>query len=284
MVKMTQIVYVNGEFVPASEAKISVFDRGFLFADGIYEVSPILRGKIVDNAPHLKRLERSAKELALPLPMSLADIEAIQHQLVEKNNVQEGALYLQVTRGAADRDFAFPKEPKPSLVMFIQEKALEKADNAVKGISVISSPDIRWGRRDIKTTQLLAASMAKQAAIEAGAQDTWMVQEGFVTEGSSNNAYIVTEDDVIVTRHIGNDILSGITRKVVLQLAEENGYKIEERPFSLEEAYAAKEAFVTSATTFVWPVKEIDGHKIGGGQPGPLARRLRELYVEAALG
>ena len=281
---MTQIVYVNGEFVPASEAKISVFDRGFLFADGIYEVSPILRGKIVDNAPHLKRLERSAKELALPLPMSLADIEAIQHQLVEKNNVQEGALYLQVTRGAADRDFAFPKEPKPSLVMFIQEKALEKADNAVKGISVISSPDIRWGRRDIKTTQLLAASMAKQAAIEAGAQDTWMVQEGFVTEGSSNNAYIVTEDDVIVTRHIGNDILSGITRKVVLQLAEENGYKIEERPFSLEEAYAAKEAFVTSATTFVWPVKEIDGHKIGGGQPGPLARRLRELYVEAALG
>ncbi len=278
-----RITYVNGEFLPETEAKISIFDRGFLFADGIYEVSTVINGKIIENTPHLKRLERSARELKLPLPISLDEIEDIQHQLVKKNNLTEGAIYLQVTRGPADRDFAFPKQVTPSLIMFTQEKEIINAVNATNGIEVISIPDLRWDRCDIKTIQLLYASIAKQTAIDAGVQDTWMVADGFVTEGTSNNAYIVTDDDVIITRQIGSEILSGITRETILRLAKEQGLKIEERPFTLEEAYHAKEAFVTSATTFVWPVKNIDGHQIGGGQPGPLARRLRELYIEMAM-
>ena len=280
---MSRIIYVNGAYLPEEDAKISVFDRAFLFADSIYEVSPVLNGVIVENTPHLERLARSAKALDMALPCSLEEIEAIQNEIVKRNQLQEGALYIQVTRGIADRDFAFPKDATPSLVVFTQAKNVIDNDYANNGISVISMEDIRWGRRDIKTTQLLAPSLAKQAALNAGAQDAWLVQDGFVTEGSSNNAYILTENDVIVTRQISSDILSGITRASVLALAKEQGYKIEERPFTMEEAYKAKEAFVTSATTFVWPVKEIDGHRIGGGQPGPAARRLRELYVEAAL-
>lgn len=279
---MSRIVYVNGEFLPEEEAKISVFDRGFLFADGIYEVATVIQGQLIDNLPHLQRLKRSADELKMALPNTLEEIELIQKEMVKRNALEEGVLYLQVTRGAADRDFAFPQNAKPSLVMFTQAKKLVESSHANNGISVISLEDIRWNRRDIKTVQLLAPSIAKQAALEAGADDAWLIEEGFVTEGSSNNAYIISKDDVIITRQIGNEILSGITRASVLALAKEHGYKIEERPFTIEEAYGAKEAFVTSASTFVWPVKEIDGHMIGGGQPGPAARRLRELYLEAA--
>ncbi|MTI08960.1 D-amino-acid transaminase [Curvivirga aplysinae] len=279
---MSRIVYVNGDFVTEDEAKISVFDRGFLFADGIYEVSSILEGRLIDNAAHLARLKRSADELKLDLPMSTDDIEKAMLELLEKNGVHEGALYLQVTRGAADRDFGFPVDAKPSLVMFTQEKNLINSPAAEKGIAVISVDDIRWGRRDIKTVQLLAPVLAKQAAVEAGANDAWLVEEGFVTEGSSNNAYIV-KDGVIITRHLSNSILHGITRAAVLKLVEQEGLKLEERPFTMQEAYEADEAFVTSATTFVWPVVKIDDAVMSNGAPGEISMKLRKLYIEEAL-
>jgi len=280
---MSRIVYVNGEYLPEDAAKISVFDRGFLFADGVYEVASVLKGQLVDNEAHLARLRRSLHELDMPAPGSNEEIEAVQREMVTRNEVDEGLVYLQVTRGAADRDFAYPENPVPSLVMFTQHKNLLNNPQAETGISILTVPDIRWRRRDIKTVGLLPASMAKMAARRAGADDAWLVEDGFVTEGSSNNAYIVTEDGVLVTRHIGNEILSGITRKAVLKLAEVVQIRIEERPFSVEEASRAREAMVTSASTFVMPVTHIDGKPVGDGVPGPVARRLRQLYIEMAL-
>ena len=191
-------------------------------------------------------------------------------------------MYLQITRGPADRDFAYPAEPRPTLVMFTQEKALVDNPLAARGITVVTVPEVRWKHRDVKTVGLLAASMAKQAALDAGADDAWMVEDGFVTEGSSNNAYIVTGDGVVVTRHLGREILHGITRAVVLKLARERQIAIEERPFTVEEAKDAAEAFITSASTFVLPVVGIDGETVGDGTPGPVTRRLREIYVETA--
>ncbi|MEZ5534055.1 MAG: D-amino-acid transaminase [Thiolinea sp.] len=281
---MSRIVYVNGEFLPEAEAKISVFDRGFLFADGVYEVSSVLNGKLIDNEGHLKRLHRSMNELEMNAPASDEAITAAQQELISRNNVQEGLVYLQVTRGSADRDFAYPSADTPStLVMFTQQKNLINSPIAEKGIKVISIEDIRWKRRDIKTVGLLAPSMGKMQAKRAGADDAWMVEDGYVTEGTSNNAYIITQNNVLVTRQVGHEILNGITRRAVLKLAEHTELKIEERLFTLEEAYAAKEAFITSATTFVWPVVEIDGRVIGDGKPGPFAKKLRELYIAEAL-
>lgn len=280
---MSRIVYVNGEYVPEAEARISVFDRGFLFADGVYEVSSVLRGGLVDNRGHLARLHRSLNELDMAVPASDAEIEAIQRTLIERNGVDEGLVYLQITRGAADRDFAYPEGARPSLVMFTQQKNVVDSPQAQTGIAVISVEDIRWRRRDIKTVGLLAASMAKMQAKRAGADDAWLVEEGHVTEGSSNNAFIVDADGTLVTRQLGNQILAGITRKAVLRLAEEQRIGIEERPFSVDEAYRASEAFITSATTFVMPVVSIDGRTVGDGRPGRLSRRLRELYIQMAL-
>lgn len=280
---MSRIVYVNGEYLPEEEAKISVFDRGFLFADGVYEVSSVLHGRLVDNPGHLARLQRSLSELEMDAPASDNEIEAIQNSLIERNGVEEGLVYLQVTRGAADRDFAYPEGAKPSLVMFTQSKNLLQSPQAERGISVITTGDIRWKRRDIKTVGLLAASMAKMIAKRAGADDAWMVEEGKVTEGSSNNAYIVTADGTLVTRHLGNEILAGITRRAVLELARTSDLTIGERPFTVQEALQAREAFVTSATTFVMPVVSIDGQPVGDGKPGPVTRRLRELYISTAL-
>lgn len=281
---MSRIVYVNGEFLPEADAKISVFDRGFLFADGVYEVSSVLNGKLIDNEGHLVRLHRSMDELEMAAPASDEAITSAQYELISRNNVQEGLVYMQVTRGSADRDFAYPAAGTPSsLVMFTQEKNLINSPIAQKGIKVIGINDIRWQRRDIKTVGLLAPCMGKMQAKAAGADDAWMVEDGFVTEGTSNNAYIITQDDVLVTRHVGNQILNGITRRAILKLAEQTELTIEERSFTLEEAYAAKEAFVTSATTFVWPVVEIDGHVIADGKPGTFATKLRELYIAEAL-
>ena len=280
---MSRIVYVNGEFVPEEEAQVSIFDRGFMFADGVYEVSSILRGKLIDNQGHMTRLRRSLAELDMASPATDDEIEAIQMQLIERNNLEEGLIYLQVTRGAADRDFAYPKNTKPTLVLFSQAKNVLNNPIAKTGISVITVEDIRWGRRDIKTVGLLAPCMAKMEAKAAGADDAWLVEDGSVTEGSSNNAYIVTKDGTIVTRQIGNEILNGITRRAVLALAEEHDYKIEERLFSVEECYDAAEAFVTSATMFVQAVVKIDGKEIGDGKPGPVANKLREYYIEMAL-
>ncbi|MBT9386422.1 D-amino-acid transaminase [Pseudooceanicola sp. CBS1P-1] len=280
---MSRIVYVNGEYLPEEEAKISIFDRGFLMADGVYEVTSVLNGKLIDFDGHAKRLERSLKELSMNAPVTMDELLAIHRELVTKNDLVDGMIYLQVTRGApGDRDFVFPDpETTPStLVMFTQSKpGLADSPVAKTGNKVISVEDIRWGRRDIKTVQLLWPSMAKMMAKKAGVDDAWFVEDGFVTEGSSNNAYIV-KGNKIITRALSNDILHGITRAAVLRFAAEAQYEVEERNFTIAEAQEADEAFTTSASAFVMPVVEVDGVKIGEGVPGTVAPRLREIYIE----
>ena len=280
---MSRIVYVNGEFVAEEDAVISVFDRGFLFADSVYEVSSVLEGKLIDNAAHIKRLHRSLGELSIAAPLSDKEILKTQHELIKRNNLMEGLIYLQVTRGSADRDFPFPADAKPGIVMFSQAKNITDAPQAQQGISVISVADIRWKRRDIKTVGLLAQVLAKQAAVDAGVADAWMVDDGYVTEGSSNNASIVDTQGKLITRQLGNEILPGITRASVLELVEKENIVFEERPFTLDEAKNAREAFITSASTFVWPVVNIDGVPIADGKPGSLAPRLREFYIRNSL-
>ncbi len=276
-------VYVNGEYLPEDQAKISIFDRGFLMADGVYEVTSVLDGKLIAFDGHAERLTRSMNELDMRAPATTEELLEIHRELVRLNEIKDGLIYLQVTRGSdGDRDFAFPdpETTAPSLVLFTQSKP-GLADNpaARDGIRVISIEDIRWGRRDIKTVQLLYPSMGKMMAKKAGVEDAWLVEDGFVTEGTSNNAYIV-KDGKIVTRETSSDILHGITRKAVLELAREAQMQVEERNFTIEEAQQADEAFVTSASAFVTPVIEIDGAKIGSGTPGKLAPRLREIYLE----
>ncbi len=280
---MSRIVYVNGEFVAEENAMISVFDRGFLFADAVYEVSSVLEGKLIDNEAHIKRLHRSLGELNMTAPATDDEIFRVQKELIERNNLHEGMIYLQVSRGVADRDFPFPSDAKPSLVLFSQAKKIMDSPQAKSGIKVISVPDIRWKRRDIKTVGLLAQVLAKQAAIDANVADAWMVEDGYVTEGSSNNAFIVDADGKLITRHLGSEILSGITRASVLEMVESENIVFEERAFTLDEAMNATEAFITSASTFVWPVIEIDGTPVGNGKPGPLAPRLREFYIRNSL-
>ena len=276
-------VYVNGKYLPEDQAKVSIFDRGFLMADGVYEVTSVLDGKLIAFDGHAERLTRSMNELDMRAPATTEELLEIHRELVRLNEIKDGLIYLQVTRGSdGDRDFAFPdpETTAPSLVLFTQSKP-GLADNpaARDGIRVISIEDIRWGRRDIKTVQLLYPSMGKMMAKKAGVEDAWMVEDGFVTEGTSNNAYIV-KDGKIVTRETSSDILHGITRKAVLELAREAQMQVEERNFTSEEAQQADEAFVTSASAFVTPVVEIDGAKIGSGTPGKLAPRLREIYLE----
>ena len=276
-------VYVNGEYLPENEAKISIFDRGFLMADGVYEVTSVLDGKLIDFDGHAKRLERSLNELDMPHPAVLPDLLDIHRDLVRLNGINEGMIYLQITRGApGDRDFVFPDPATtaPTVVLFTQNKpGLADSPAAKKGIKVISIEDQRWARRDIKTVQLLYPSMGKMMAKAAGVDDAWMVEDGFVTEGTSNNAYIV-KGDTIITRHLGNEILHGITRAAVLRFAREAQMKVEERSFTIDEAKEADEAFITSASTFVMPVVEIDGAQIGEGVPGPVAKRLRDIYLD----
>ena len=280
---MDQVAYVNGSFVPLSEAKVSILDRGFLFADGIYEVSAVLDGKLVDNASHLARLERSVGEISLKLPETIERITEIQKELIARNELANGLVYLEVTRGAdKGRDFAFPKNVAPSLVMFTAVKDIVGAQAAKTGISVITVPDIRWARRDVKSIALLAQVLAKQAAAEAGAGEAWMIEDGKVTEGGSSSAFILTQDDVLVTRQNGSEILPGCSRKAVVKLAEERQLRVEERAFSVDEALRAKEAFITSATVFVQAVVSIDGKKVADGKPGPMTSRLREIYVDFA--
>ena len=280
---MTRTVYVNGEYVPEDEARISVFDRGFLMADAVYEVTAVIDGKLIDFPGHMARLRRSLGELELTSPVDEAEMEAIHREMIARNHLDEGCIYLQITRGAADRDFAFPENATPSLVLFTQARDVAESRTGREGIKVVTLPDIRWGRRDIKTVQLLAPSMAKMAAKNAGKDDAWMVEDGHVTEGSSNNAYIVTRDGVIVTRDLSNAILHGITRAAVLAFAREAQMRVEERPFTVAEAHDAAEAFITSASAFVTPVIEIDGEPVGDGAPGPVAKRLREIYLAESL-
>jgi len=283
---MNRIVYVNGAYMPEQEATVSIFDRGFLMADGVYEVTSVLQGKLIDFEGHAQRLRRSLDALDMAMPMPIDELLGVHRELVARNGIEEGMIYLQVTRGSAgDRDFAFPdpEETPVTLVMFTQNKpGLADSPAAKTGIKVISIDDIRWGRRDIKTVQLLYPSMGKMMAKKAGADDAWMVQDGFVTEGTSNNAYIV-KNGKIITRALSNDILHGITRSAVLRFAREAQMELVERNFTIDEAQSADEAFVTSASTFVMPVVEIDGKALGAGMPGPIAARLREIYLEESL-
>ena len=280
---MSDQVYVNGDYVARARASVSVFDRGFLFADGIYEVCAVLGGRLVDNPAHLDRLERSVAAIQLALPVSREEIVAIQRELVARNGVDEGLVYMQVTRGAADRDFPFPQGVRPTLVAFTQAKSVIASPAAATGVAVVSTPDLRWARRDIKSIALLAQVLAKQAAREAGSAEAFMVEDGLVTEGASSTAFIVTAAGEIVTRPLSNALLPGCTRLSVLRLARETGMPIVERAFSIAEAQAAREVFFTSATAFVMPVVTLDGKTIADGQPGPATRRLRQIYIETAL-
>ncbi|ACL62315.1 D-amino-acid transaminase [Methylobacterium nodulans] len=280
---MSRIVYVNGRFLPYEEATIPIMDRGFLFADGIYEVSAVLNGRLVDNEAHLARLDRSLAEIGIRNPHDAAGWTRLEEELVARNGLKEGVVYMQVTRGVAERDFVFPSDgTPPTVVMFTQAKSIAANPLADRGAKVVSVEDLRWKRRDIKSVALLAQVLAKQHAAAAGASEAWMHEDGFVTEGGSSTAFIITQDGRIVTRPLSTAILPGITRRAVMRLAEEQGLTVEERAFTLEEAFGAAEAFFTSASAFVMPIVEIDGRRIGGGQPGPLTRRLRGLYLEMA--
>ena len=279
---MSRVVYVNGSYVPEEQGKISIFDRGFLFADGIYEVTAVVKGRLVDYDAHMERLERSLREIRLDWPCSKEELKAMHLDMVKRNNLDEGWIYMQITRGSADRDFKFPKGVKPTLIAFTQAKKLVDNPDAVRGVSVITVPDIRWARRDIKSVMLLAPVLGKQAAYEAGAFEAWMVEDGKITEGTSSNAYIV-KDGKVITRGLSNNILAGCTRRALFRLAKEKGVTLEERAFTPDEAYAADEAFLTSASNFVMPIVEIDNKRVGGGQPGPVTRKLREMFLEEAM-
>lgn len=281
---MSNIVYVNGAFLPKEDAKISVFDRGFLFADGIYEVSAVINGKLIDNDMHLARLERSTGEIGLSIPATIDQIKLIQLELMRRNQLTEGMVYLQITRGAPPvRDFAFPVDIAPSLVMFTQASKILDAPLVATGMRIKTVPDLRWARRDIKSVALLAQVLARQEALEAGCHEAWMMDGDLVTEGAASTAHIITHDKRVITRSSSYLTLPGCT-KLGMQLSlADAGLEIEQRPFSLEEALNASEAFITSAGHLVMPVTEINGTKIGDGTPGPNALKLRDLYIERVL-
>ncbi len=282
---MARIVYVNGRYLPYDQAEIHCEDRGFLFGDAVYEVCPVIGGRIIDEAPHLDRLERSLDELEMPEPMHRSALSHVLRETVRRNRVNEGMIYLQVSRGVARRDFVFPPAHTPrTVVCLARHLPLEKGNaQAQSGIAVVTTPDIRWSRVDIKSVQLLAPVLAKEEARAYGAKEAWMVDgEGFVTEGASSNAWIITTNGEIVTRSADSGVLRGVTRTVLLALAAREKMKIVERPFTVVEAQGARAAFVTSATTFVMPVTSIDGKPVGNGMPGEITLRLRNLVLAAA--
>ena len=282
---MTRTAYLNGTFLPLDEARVPVTDRGFLFADGIYEVSAVLNGRLVDNAAHLARLDRSLAEIGIRNPHTAEEWERLETELVARNGLAEGLVYIQVTRGVAERDFAYPKgDVAPTVAMFTQAKSILTNPLAETGARAITVPDLRWKRRDIKSVALLAQVIAKQQAAEAGVAEAIMVEDGAVTEGSSSTIFIVTLGGALVTRPLSTALLPGITRAAVLALAAETGLTFEERLIGTEELPGAAEAFYTSASAFVMPIVEIDGTTLGDGRPGPVTRRLRELYFDFAEG
>lgn len=279
---MSRIVYLNGSYVPEAEAKVSVFDRALLFGDGIYEVTAVLDGRLVDFEPHLVRLDRSLNEIGLAPPLGHDALRAVHQELIARNRIDEGIVYLQITRGAADRDFAYPENVAPNVIVFTQSRPLIANPHAETGVKVVTIPDLRWKRRDIKSTSMLAQTMGKQEAKLKGAYEAWMVEDGVVTEGTSSSAFILDQAGVIRTQPLGYHILPGVTRRAVLRLVALEGLSLQERPFSVADALAAREAFMTAASAFVLPIVEIDGVKIGDGQPGPMARKFRALYIEEA--
>lgn len=279
---LNRIVYVNGDYVKEEDAVISVFDRGFIFGDGVYEVVPVIHGKLVDKQYFLERLDRSLEELSIAWPCSKEEYMEVMNQLIEKNNLQEGIVYSQVTRGAADRDFPFPEYIDSSFVAFTSVMELLNSPDIKTGIPVITTPDLRWKRRDIKSVNLLGQVLAKQDALSKNGKEGWMVEDGVVTEGVSSSAYIV-KDNVLITRPLSNSILPGIRRRTLLEIAKIEGIDVDERVFTVDEAKAADEAFISSATTMALAVISIDGHTIGEGKPGPITQRLRALYQERVL-
>ncbi len=274
-------VYLNGAFVADTDAKVSIFDRGLLFADGIYEVAGVLDGKLIDFDSHMARLDRSLREMGMTAPMSHAEILSVMREMVSRNAVDEGMVYMQITRGTQERDFVFTDGLTPTVFMFTQATSAKERDKAEKGVSLMSCPDLRWKRRDIKTVGLLAQSLAKTTAKRAGFDEALMLEDGFVTECGCTSFHIVT-GGAVVTRPLSNAILSGCTRKALLRLAEQGGIAIRERACRLVEAYEADEAFITGASSHVQPVVKIDGQEIGNGTPGPVVRRLKEIYLDFA--
>ncbi len=283
---MARWAYVNGRYLPHAQATVHVEDRGFQFADGVYEVVTILDGRFADLDGHMGRLGRSLAELRMDWPAAPRVVERILRELARRNGLVNGSIYLQITRGVAPRDFKFPANTKPTLVMTAKRvAAFAKPEQLEQGVAVVTVPDIRWGRRDIKTVGLLAPVLAKQQAAESGAYEAWLVDsDGTVTEGSSSNAWIVTRSGVLVTRPPSHTILNGITRLSLLRLAAERGISVEERPFTVEEALSAREAFVSSAGTFALPVTRIDGRPVGDGKPGAVTMALRQAYLDYAKG
>ena len=282
---MSRVAYVNGRYRAFAQARVHVEDRGFQFADGVYEVCEVIGGRLVDVRRHLDRLERSLEELRIAWPVTRPALGVILHEVVARNLVEDGLVYLQVTRGVARRDFPFPAAAvRPTLV--VTARSIDRAANtaiAQAGVAVITRPDNRWERVDIKSTNLLPNVLAKQAAREAGAREAWFVDErGFVTEGGSSNAWIVTPGGSVVTRPADGGILRGITRTTLLDLLRREGLKLEERAFKLEEAISAREVFITAATTLVMPVVRIDGEPVGDGKPGPLTLALRQKFHHVA--
>jgi D-alanine transaminase len=280
---MTRQAWLDGVYVSADEAKISPFDRGFLFADGVYEVTAIYGGRLVDMERHLDRLERSLRELKFGTMPDRKELEEVHRRLAADNGIDEGYIYLQVTRGAyGGRDFVAPDEPRLTCFAFAEKRALIDTPSARNGSRIVTLPDIRWARRDIKSVGLLAQALAKTEARARGADDAWLVApDGFVTEGASSNAWIVTKDGEIITRALSNMILAGITRHALFDALGQRGRKITERSFTVEEARAAAEAFTTAATGLVTPVVEIDGVKLGSGKPGPVTRGVQKVYYTA---
>ncbi len=278
---MSRIAYVNGRYLRRADASVNIEDRGYQFADGVYEVCEVRSGKLIDERRHIERLQRSLKELRIDLPMSLAALGAVLRETVRRNRVIDGIVYLQITRGVAKRDHPFPPVPvAPAIVVTANRLDMQKMESmAAEGVAVITLSDNRWDRVDIKSISLLPNVLAKQTAREKGAREAWFVDEqGLVTEGSSSNAWIVTRDGKVITRPADHSILKGITRAVVLNVMKAQGLELEERPFSVEEAYQAREAFLTSASQLVLPVVRIDGRPVGNGAPGLIASALRRDF------
>jgi D-alanine transaminase len=280
---MSRIAYVNGRYVPQSHAQVAVEDRGYLFSDGVYDAIPVHNGNLAFVDRHLDRLDRSLAELRIAQPMTRAALLQVAREVLRRNSVRNGGLYIQVTRGVAPRDHKFPKGIKPSLLMMAKKWKAPAPDLLAKGAAVVTMPDQRWARRDIKSISLIANVLAKQAATEQGAFEAWLVDEdGMVTEGSSTSAWIATANGALVTRPNGHEILPGITRSVVVEVARNLGLTLQLRPFSRDEAYAAREAFLTSTSNFVLSITRIDGKPVGEGKPGPIVARLREAYLKVA--
>jgi D-alanine transaminase len=280
---MSRIAYINGCYVPQSHAQVRVEDRGYLFSDGVYDVIPVHRGHLAFANRHLDRLDRSLAELKIAQPMSRSALMQVAHEVIHRNHITNGMIYIQVTRGVAPRDHKFPKGIKPALLMMARKWKPPVPELLAKGAAIITVPDQRWARRDIKCISLIANVLAKQAAAEQGAYEAWMVDDaGMVTEGSSTSAWIATTNGELVTRPNGIEILPGVTRSVVTDIARELGMTLQLRPFSRDEAYAAQEAFLTSISNFVLPITRIDSRPVGEGKPGPIAARLREAYLKAA--